>query len=199
MSKNKNVEEKESIQDKAMEQGGETAQKMNEGQAATEEETAAAPEEETDPAKELADAQTQLAEMKDKYLRQVAEFDNYRKRTIKEKTELILNGGEKVICSLLPILDDFERAEKNLNEAKDIKALREGVDLIYQKFQKALESNGLKKMDTKEQDFNTDFHEAVAMIPAQKDEQKGKVIDCVQTGYFLNDKVIRHAKVAIGQ
>ena len=143
--------------------------------------------------------ENQLAELKDQYLRKVAEFDNYRKRTLKEKTELILNGGEKVITSILPILDDFERAEDNISKANDLDALKEGVELIFQKLLKVLEAQGLKKIETHEADFNTDFHEAIAMVPAANEEQKGKVVDCVQTGYTLNDKVIRHAKVAIGQ
>ena len=143
--------------------------------------------------------ENQLAELKDQYLRKVAEFDNYRKRTLKEKTELILNGGEKVITSILPILDDFERAEDNISKATDLDALKEGVELIFQKLLKVLEAQGLKKIETHEADFNTDFHEAIAMVPAANEEQKGKVVDCVQTGYTLNDKVIRHAKVAIGQ
>ena len=143
--------------------------------------------------------ENQLAELKDRYLRKVAEFDNYRKRTLKEKTELVLNGGEKVITSILPILDDFERAEDNIHKATDLDALKEGVELIFQKLLKVLEAQGLKKIETHEADFNTDFHEAIAMVPAANEEQKGKVVDCVQTGYTLNDKVIRHAKVAIGQ
>ena len=140
-----------------------------------------------------------MAELKDKYLRQVAEFDNYRKRTLKEKTELILNGGEKVLTALLPVLDDFERAQESFKKSSDVEALREGVTLIFEKLVKTLESQGLKPIDAVGQDFNTDFHEAIAMIPAPNDDDKGKVIDCIQTGYMLNEKVIRHAKVAIGQ
>ena len=136
-----------------------------------------------------AEYEATIADLKDKYLRQAAEFDNYRKRVLKEKSELIQNGGESVISSLLPIIDDFERALQNMKKSDDTAALKEGVELIYQKFMKTLESNGL----------NTDFHEAVAMIPAPNDESKGKVVDCVQKGYKLNDKVIRHAKVAVGQ
>ena len=146
-----------------------------------------------------AEYEATIADLKDKYLRQAAEFDNYRKRVLKEKSELIQNGGESVISSLLPIIDDFERALQNMKKSDDTAALKEGVELIYQKFMKTLESNGLKTIDTKEADFNTDFHEAVAMIPAPNDESKGKVVDCVQKGYKLNDKVIRHAKVAVGQ
>ena len=146
-----------------------------------------------------AEYEATIADLKDKYLRQAAEFDNYRKRVLKEKSELIQNGGESVISSLLPIIDDFERALQNMKKSDDTAALKEGVELIYQKFMKTLESNGLKTIETKESDFNTDFHEAVAMIPAPNDESKGKVVDCVQKGYKLNDKVIRHAKVAVGQ
>ena len=146
-----------------------------------------------------AEYEATIADLKDKYLRQAAEFDNYRKRVLKEKSELIQNGGESVISSLLPIIDDFERALQNMKKSDDTAALKEGVELIYQKFMKTLESNGLKTIETKEADFNTDFHEAVAMIPAPNDESKGKVVDCVKKGYKLNDKVIRHAKVAVGQ
>lgn len=156
-------------------------------------------ETETETVDPIVQLENQLAELKDQYLRKVAEFDNYRKRTLKEKTELVLNGGEKVITSILPILDDFERAEDNISKATDLDALKEGVELIFQKLLKVLEAQGLKKIETHEADFNTDFHEAIAMVPAANEEQKGKVVDCVQTGYTLNDKVIRHAKVAIGQ
>lgn len=169
----------------------ETNDTENQPEAETKVETEA-----IDPVTQL---ENQLAELKDQYLRKVAEFDNYRKRTLKEKTELILNGGEKVITSILPILDDFERAEDNISKATDLDALKEGVELIFQKLLKVLEAQGLKKIETHETDFNTDFHEAIAMVPAANEEQKGKVVDCVQTGYTLNDKVIRHAKVAIGQ
>lgn len=146
----------------------------------------------------IEDYKEQIAALKDKYLRQAAEFDNYRKRVIKEKSELILNGGENVINSLLPIIDDFERALKNIDKSDDKDTLKKGVELIYQKLIKALENNGMKTIDTANADFNTDFHEAVAMVPTD-DKQKGKVVDCVQKGYKLNDKVIRHAKVVVGQ
>lgn len=139
----------------------------------------------------------EIAELKDKYLRTLAEFDNYKKRTLKEKAELILNGSEKSVVAVLPVLDDFERALKD--ESDDPKAIKEGVKMIFNKFVKALESLGVKKIDTDGKDFDTDYHEAVAMVPGMGDDKKGKVIDCVQTGYTLNDKVIRHAKVAVGQ
>lgn len=147
----------------------------------------------------LAKAETEIAELKDKYLRSVAEFDNYRKRTMKEKAELILNGSEKTITAILPIVDDMERAMANVEKADDMEAVKEGMELIYQKFQKTLESLGLKKIETADVDFDTDFHEAIAMVPGMGDDKKGKILDCVQTGYKLNDKVIRHAKVAVGQ
>ena len=141
----------------------------------------------------------ELEALKDKYLRTVAEFDNYKKRTLKEKTELILNGSEKTVTTFLPILDDMERAIANAGKAKDITAVEEGWELIYNKFIKQLDSIGVKKIETNDADFDVDYHEAVAMVPGMGDDKKGKVIDCVQTGYTLNDKVIRHAKVAVGQ
>ncbi len=145
----------------------------------------------------LEKANKEIADLKDKYLRTLAEFDNYKKRTLKEKAELILNGSEKTVKAVLPVLDDFERALKDKSD--DPKAIKDGVQMIFNKFVKALESLGVKKIDTDGKDFDTDFHEAVAMVPGMGDEKKGKVIDCVQTGYTLNDKVIRHAKVAVGQ
>lgn len=147
--------------------------------------------------KELEDAQTVIEEQKDKYLRLSAEFDNYRKRTMKEKAELILNGGEKSISSILPVIDDFERAIKTMETAKDVKAVKEGVELIYNKFMAVMAQNGVKVIETKDQPLDTDYHEAIAVIPAPSEEQKGKILDCVQTGYTLNDKVIRHAKVVV--
>ena len=149
--------------------------------------------------KEREDAQAVIEEQKDKYLRLSAEFDNYRKRTMKEKAELILNGGEKSISSILPVIDDFERAIKTMETAKDVKAVKEGVELIYNKFMATLAQNGVKVIETKDQPLDTDYHEAIAVIPAPSEEQKGKILDCVQTGYTLNDKVIRHAKVVVGE
>lgn len=149
--------------------------------------------------KELEDAQAVIEEQKDKYLRLSAEFDNYRKRTMKEKAELILNGGEKSTSSILPVIDDFERAIKTMETAKDVKAVKEGVELIYNKFMAVMAQNGVKVIETKDQPLDTDYHEAIAVIPAPSEEQKGKILDCVQTGYTLNDKVIRHAKVVVGE
>lgn len=146
---------------------------------------------------QLEAAKKEVEQYKDKYLRAVAEFDNYRKRTLKEKAELLLNGSEKAVCAFLPILDDFERAIADKTE--DVNAIKEGVQIIFNKFNKTLESLGVRKIETEGKDFDVDFHEAVAMVPGMGDDKKGKVIDCVQTGYQLNDKVIRHAKVSVGQ
>ena len=150
--------------------------------------------EELDP---LTAAQNDAEQWKDKYIRLVAEFENYKKRTLKEKSELILNGSEKTVAAILPILDDFERATADKTE--DPQAIKEGYELIYKKFLKALETLGVHKIETDNADFDVDYHEAIAMVPGMGDDKKGKVIDCVQTGYTLNDKVIRHAKVAVGQ
>lgn len=150
--------------------------------------------EEIDP---LAKAQQEVEELKKQLLYKTAEFENYRKRTLKEKAELILNGGEKTVAAILPILDDFERAIADKSEAP--KAIKEGVQMIFNKFVKTLEGLGVKKIETNDKDFDVDFHEAIAMVPGMGDDKKGKIIDCVQTGYTMNDKVIRHAKVAVGQ
>lgn len=172
----------------------ETTQNDAEAQAedANREETPT--EKELDP---LVAAQNEAEQWKDKYIRLVAEFENYKKRTLKEKSELILNGSEKTVAAILPILDDFERATADKTE--DPQAIKEGYELIYKKFLKALETLGVHKIETDDADFNVDYHEAIAMVPGMGDDKKGKVIDCVQTGYTLNDKVIRHAKVAVGQ
>ena len=150
--------------------------------------------EEIDP---LTKAQQEVEELKKQLLYKTAEFENYRKRTLKEKAELILNGGEKTVAAILPILDDFERAIADKSE--DPKAIKEGVQMIFNKFVKTLEGLGVKKIETNDKDFDVDFHEAIAMVPGMGDDKKGKIIDCVQTGYTMNDKVIRHAKVAVGQ
>ena len=189
-----NIEEEEKVTDEMADSiSNEEHDKKNEDNAAVEEE---AQEEEKDP---LEAAQEEIADLKDKYLRQVAEFDNYRKRTLKERTELILNGGEKVITTLLPVLDDMERAIENGAKTEDVAVLREGIELIYHKLIKILEGHGVTKIETENADFDTDVHEAIAMVPGMGDDKKGKVIDCLTPGYKLNDKVIRHAKVAVGQ
>lgn len=159
------------------------------------EETEEAPAEKTP----LEAAQEEIAQLKEQMLYKAAEFDNYRKRTIKEKAELLLNGAEKTVVAILPVIDDMERAIAEGKKTEDPVVIREGMELIFQKFQKVLEGLGVKKIETEKQDFNVDVHEAIAMVPGMGDENKGKVIDCVLTGYTLNDKVIRHAKVAVGQ
>ena len=155
-----------------------------------------AEEEEKDP---LEKALEEIEQLKTQMLYKTAEFDNYRKRTLKEKAELILNGGEKAVSAILPIIDDMERAIENGAKTDDISVVREGMELIYNKMMKTLEGLGVKEIETENADFNTDVHEAVAMVPGMGDDKKGKVIDCLQKGYQLNDKVIRHAKVAVGQ
>ena len=187
-------------------EGEETLEETEEtmADAATEEAEANADTEASDDAivdeqDPLATAQAEIEQLKTQILYKTAEFDNYRKRTLKEKAELILNGGEKAVSAILPVIDDMERAIDNGEKTDDPEVLREGMELIYQKFMKALEGLGVKKIDTDGADFDTDMHEAVAMVPGMGDDKKGKVIDCLQTGYTLNDKVIRHAKVAVGQ
>ena len=139
----------------------------------------------------------ELAKVNDAYLRLMAEYDNYRKRTIKEKADLIKNGGEKAFVGLLPVIDDFERAVKTLEAATDLSAVKEGILLIYSKFMNYLQQNGVKPIEALGQDFDSEMSEAVAMVPAADEDQKGKVIDSIQTGYTLYDKVIRHAKVVV--
>lgn len=190
-------EENEVLKDqqaKASEQAEAQAQNAQHAEEGSEELT---PEQKLE--KELEEAKKTIEEQKDKYLRLSAEFDNYRKRTMKEKAELIKNGGEKAISAILPILDDLERALQNMQKADDVKAMYEGIDLISQKFHKVLSQEGLQKMDPVGETFDTDYHEAIALVPAPDEVQKGKVLDCVQTGYKLNDKVIRHAKVVVAQ
>lgn len=182
-----------------------TAENTTEEEGLTEENTVEIDEEageesaETDSEKDPLDvALDEITKLKDQLLRTVAEFENYKKRTLKEKAELILNGGEKTVAAILPVLDDFERALADTH-TEDPQAIKDGMDLIFKKFTKTLEGLGVHKIETDGQDFNVDFHEAVAMVPGMGDDKKGKVIDCIQTGYTLNDKVIRHAKVAVGQ
>ena len=173
---------------------------VEEPEATPEEETAEQAEEAAAEEKDtLEAAQEEIAQLTEQMLYKAAEFDNYRKRTIKEKAELLLNGAEKTVVAILPVIDDMERAIAEGQKTDDPVVLREGMELIFQKFQKVLEGLGVKKIETEKQDFNVDVHEAIAMVPGMGDENKGKVIDCVLTGYTLNDKVIRHAKVAVGQ
>lgn len=205
MEEEKNIAEEELKQHAEGENEAQTqSQDVNDkeaeanGQVDNNDETADVQDEKTEKSP-LEAAQEEIAELKDKYLRSIAEFDNYRKRTLKEKSELILNGSEKAITAILPIIDDMERALENGKNTDDAAVLREGIELIYSKFCKTLEGLGLKRIDTENADFDTDVHEAIAMVPGMGDDKKGKVLDCVQAGYKLNDKVIRHAKVAVGQ
>lgn len=201
-NKHNNMDSKEKENNLEEELKAQAAQSEGEEETAeneTSQEEEAPLTEEEKLAQELEKANAEIEEQKDKYLRLSAEFDNYRKRTMKEKAELILNGGEKSISSILPIVDDFERALKNMETATDVVAVKEGVELIYNKFMSVLGQNGVKVIETKEQPLDTDYHEAIAVIPAPTEALKGKILDCVQTGYTLNDKVIRHAKVVVGE
>lgn len=201
-NKNRNMDpkEKENInEEELMSEATQDEAAENEEIQEEDVQDSAAPTEEEKLAQELEEANKVIEEQKDKYLRLSAEFDNYRKRTMKEKAELILNGAEKNISSILPIVDDFERALKNMETATDVAAVKEGVELIYNKFMSVLGQDGVKVIETKEKPLDTDFHEAIAVIPAPDKSLKGKILDCVQTGYTLNDKVIRHAKVVVGE
>ena len=195
-----NLNEEEMLNEETVQQEN-TKSDASENQEETASEGTEKKQEEDDSLEaQLAKAQAQVEEYKDKYLRQLAEFDNYRRRVIKEKADLIKNGGEKVISAILPILDDFDRANETLGKmGEGASAEKKGVELIIEKFVKILKQQGLEKMDVVGKPFDVDFHEAVAMVPGQPDELKGKVIDCVLAGYMLNEKVIRHAKVAIAQ
>ncbi len=194
--KDMNIEDEETLNEAPVEETDNQAEESENLENAENSENAEESSEEQDP---LEKALAENAELKDKWLRSVAEFENYRKRTLKERAELILNGGEKFITAILPVLDDMERAIENGAKTDDPAVLREGMELIYQKFMKTLEAQGVNKIETTDADFDTDVHEAVAMVPGMGDDKKGKVIDCLQQGYKLNDKVIRHAKVAVGQ
>ncbi len=177
----------------------EKEQQQNPEEKADQPQEAGQPEEKEKTAEEkLQDAEEEIANLKDQLLRKIAEFDNYRKRTIKEKTELILNGGEKTVIAILPVLDDMERALANMEKTEDVAAVIEGVKLIHKKFIDILGKQGVKAIDTKDATFDVDLHEAIAQLPAPTDEMKGKVMDCTLTGYKLNDKVIRHAQVVVG-
>jgi len=182
---------KDELKDKPQEKVEETAPETEQTQQEKEEKELTVEE-------QLEAANAEIASLKDQLLRKIAEFDNYRKRTIKEKTDLILNGGEKTIVTILPVIDDMERALKNMKEAEDINAVLEGIELIYKKFMDILGRQGVSVIETKEADFDVDVHEAVAQLPAPTPELKGKVMDCTLTGYKLNDKVIRHAQVVVG-
>ncbi len=191
---NNNTQEQEKNAQSTLENEAQEDVKQQDNEQQHSQEESSEQEEKVDP---TAKAQQEAEQWKDKYIRLVAEFDNYKKRTLKEKSELIINGSEKTINAVLPILDDFERALSDNTE--DPNSIKEGFNLIYKKFIETLKKIGVQKIDTDNADFNVDYHEAIAMVPGMGDEKKGKIIDCVQTGYTLNDKVIRHAKVAVGQ
>lgn len=201
MAKDINIEEEEINEDVSetnetneTNEASETSETSDANDTSSSSETSDSSEPELSP---LEKAEKEIEQLKDQYLRARAEFENYRKRTIKEKAELILNGGEKTITAILPVLDDFERALADTTE--DPEAIKQGMELIFHKFVKTLEGLGVKKIETEDKPFDVDYHEAIAMVPGMGDDKKGMVIDCVQTGYMLNDKVIRHAKVAVGQ
>ena len=201
MAKDINIEEEEINEDVSetnetneTNEASETSETSDANDTSSSSETSDSSEPELSP---LEKAEKEIEQLKDQYLRARAEFENYRKRTIKEKAELILNGGEKTITAILPVLDDFERALADTTE--DPEAIKQGMELIFHKFVKTLEGLGVKKIETEDKPFDVDYHEAIAMVPGMGDDKKGKVIDCLQTGYQLNEKVIRHAKVAVGQ
>ena len=149
--------------------------------------------------KELDDTKAELEKSKKEYMFLLAEFDNFRKRTLKEKSELIKNAAEGAMKDLLPVLDDFERAIQATSESNDVESIKEGVNLIYNKFVTYLEQKGVKAIESQDADFDTEYHEAVTTFPTDDESKKGKVIDTVQKGYVMNDKVIRHSKVVVGQ
>ncbi len=189
----------EELKNEEQKEQKETQETVNaQAETDTEKEASQDTEKELTIEEQLDAAKKEIEELNDKLLRKIAEFDNYRKRTLKEKTELILNGGEKTIVSILPVIDDMERALKNMKNADDVAAVLEGVELIYKKFMDILGKQGVSVIETKDADFDVDIHEAIAQLPAPTEELKGKVMDCTLTGYKLNDKVIRHAQVVVG-
>ena len=196
-NKNKMSEKIQSAEDKEKEILNGTEDRNGSVQEESQEQPEETPEETIE--SKLAESEAQVADLKDRLLRQMAEFDNYRKRTMKEKAEIILNGSAGVVTDILPVIDDLERAIANSAKSQDFTALKEGIELIYNKLMHILEQKGLQKISPKNEPFDTDFHEAIAMIPAPTEELKGKVLDCAIDGYKLNDKVLRHAKVAVGE
>lgn len=193
MKKNiKNEEINEEIVNEGVEEIQQTSDEQKETKE-TEEPRELTPEE------KITELEKQIEELKKQQLYKVAEFDNFRKRVMQEKAELIKNGGSKVITTLLPVIDDLERAQQNMDKYEDVAAVKEGVNLIIDKFFKLLAQEGLKKMDAVGQPFDSDLHEAIAMVPGQPEDLKGKVMDCMIAGYILNDKVIRYAKVAVAE
>lgn len=185
----KNLEEKEPKEQETAQEAASTEEESKEPELSEVEKLA----------KDLEDAKAELEKQKKEYLFLLAEFDNFRKRTLKEKSDLVKNAAEKAMLDILPVVDDFERALQAMHDSSDLESVKEGVDLIYNKFVKYLEGNGVKAIESNNADFNTEFHEAVTTFPASDESQKGKVIDTVQKGYMINDKVLRHSKVVVGQ
>ena len=192
----KNIKNEE-VDEEIVNPTAEDTEEVTEAKTENPEETEA-PKELT-PEEKIAELEKQVEDLKNQQLYKVAEFDNFRKRVMQEKADLIKNGGSKVITTLLPIIDDLERAQQNMDKYEDVAAVKEGLNLIIDKFFKLLAQEGLKKMDVVGQSFDSDLHEAIAMVPGQPDEMKGKVMDCMTPGYTLNDKVIRYAKVAVAE
>ena len=196
--RNKSKKEQEQVKEEELQQEETQTEAQNaevESQNAEEEQ----PAKEETPEDKIAALQAELEKSQKEYLFLMAEFDNYRKRTVKEKAELIKKGGEKAMLGLLPVIDDFERAIDAIDKSSDVEGLKEGVDLIYNKFMKYLESQQVKPMESTGTDFDADIYEAVTTFPAPDESMKGKVIDTVQKGYTINEKVLRHAKVVVGQ
>ena len=198
MTKNKDKKQVEQPVENQVEK--ETVETVNNTEAVNDGEAADAVEVSgTDPLQaKVAELEARVAELEDLKLRQMAEFDNFRRRTNKEKLELMTTAGERIFCDMLPLVDDFERAKVAMAKSEDINAVREGIDLIYNKFVGFLAANNVKAIDTVDADFNTDLHEAITTFAAGEDK-RGKVIDCTQTGYTLGEKVIRFAKVVVGE
>ncbi len=195
--KSKQKDEVEVIEEKITStQNEDSSDQIEESEENQEDSEATCEEEEVDKVEELT---LKVSELNDKYLRLTAEYDNYRKRTLKERMELIKSAGEGTLKALLPVVDDFDRAISHLNEASDLEAVKKGIDLIYTKFQEFLKRNGVVEIEAKDKDFDTDLHEAITKIPAPSDSMKGKVVDCIEKGYMLNDKIIRFAKVVVGE
>ncbi|GAF05155.1 nucleotide exchange factor GrpE [Saccharicrinis fermentans] len=186
-------------QEEQVEETVEEGVDKDENEENTEELSDQSEEEMSEEEKKIEELSLKVSELNDRYLRLTAEYDNYRKRTLKERMELMKTAGEGLLKGLLPVVDDFDRAILHLDEASDLEAVKEGIDLIYNKFQEFLKQNGVVEIEAKEKDFDTDLHEAITKIPAPTEEMKGKVMDCVEKGYMLNDKVMRFSKVVVGE
>ncbi|GAB7088498.1 nucleotide exchange factor GrpE [Marinifilum fragile] len=200
MTKDTSKSKKEELEEKDLEtkveQPVEEKEVKEEPKAEKKEKKKSAKEKKADEIEELG---AKLQDINDKYMRLSAEFDNYRKRTLKEKMELTKSAGEKILVNVLPVMDNFERALQSIDEAKDVEALKEGVYLIYNNFKDFISQNGVKEIEAINKEFDTDIHEAITKIPAPSEDLKGKVVDCVEKGYTLNEKVIRFSKVVVGE